>query len=417
MPFQLRSGNTGIPLVPNVDGVTLIWSAALQAWDFGAAGGAIEPLENTRFVDGSTTVPLADQDGSIAAPFSTVQAALDALVAALARPVVLICPGDYSAEVLVWAGETDIQLSSFSQAARGFQAGFVDSVRIGSFECDFGVSLTGIQHGSIDGGFGTITLQNTTCNGPVTLASDGGLVVGFNAFVGGAGNVINASNVRFNASELQEITMNVSGTLVEVTDTNWQIGATVEFTGAAGSLRLDSMTEFYFDAMGGAASVVNGSIEPLKVAITNIAFANLPSAADGAGRVYLVTDGFDGGPCLSWSDGSDWFVMGTRMGKLTAAPEIVTIAAGVVTANGPDLFIDTEGGAATDDVDTINGTVDGQIIRVSAALNNHTVVLKDGTGNMSLAGDITLDNDEDLVLLINYNGAIFQLAPVSNNGA
>lgn len=41
-------------------------------------GGAIQPLENLTYVDAGTTVPLADRDGSIAAPYGTIQAAIDA---------------------------------------------------------------------------------------------------------------------------------------------------------------------------------------------------------------------------------------------------------------------------------------------------------------------------------------------------
>lgn len=39
MPFQLRAATSGVPLIPQVDGQTFVWSAAQQAWNFGAGGG------------------------------------------------------------------------------------------------------------------------------------------------------------------------------------------------------------------------------------------------------------------------------------------------------------------------------------------------------------------------------------------
>ena len=148
--------------------------------------------------------------------------------------------------------------------------------------------------------------------------------------------------------------------------------------------------------------------------------ATLPAAAAAAGQVFMVTDGFDGGPCLAWCDGAAWWVLATRMGKVTAAPSVSTIVAGEVTALGLDLMIDTEAGAATDDLDTINGGASGQILRVSAENDTHTVVLKNGTGNLTLSADVVLDSSDDVVLLIRYGTDEFpqwyQLAPVANNG-
>ena len=82
------------------------------------------------------------------------------------------------------------------------------------------------------------------------------------------------------------------------------------------------------------------------------------------------------------------------------APTTLTIAAGAVTATQSVHAIDTQGGAATDDLDTISGTVAGfYVLLLANAARN--VVVKHGTGNIYCPAtmDITLDAANDRVLL------------------
>lgn len=99
-------------------------------------------------------------------------------------------------------------------------------------------------------------------------------------------------------------------------------------------------------------------------------------------------------------------------------PTDVTISSGVITITQCYHTIDTEGAAATDDVDTINDTGfdDVTIIVLRATSSSRTVVLKDGTGNLRLAGDCTLDNNDDTITLIG-TGAIWYEVARSNNAA
>src|SRR3990167_18014 len=85
----------------------------------------------------------------------------------------------------------------------------------------------------------------------------------------------------------------------------------------------------------------------------------------------------------------------------------LTISGGVVTNVANIHTIDTEGDAATDDLDTItpaSDVGDGYILVVMPAHTDRTVVLKHGTGNIQCFGntDITLANDNDAVMLV-YN--------------
>ena len=89
-----------------------------------------------------------------------------------------------------------------------------------------------------------------------------------------------------------------------------------------------------------------------------------------------------------------------------AAPTELTISGGVVTATQTRHQIDTEGDAATDDLDTINGGSEGQILILKAINDSRTVVVKHGTGNIATADavDISLDVFRKFIVLL-YQGS------------
>jgi len=90
------------------------------------------------------------------------------------------------------------------------------------------------------------------------------------------------------------------------------------------------------------------------------------------------------------------------------------IAAGVVTIFADWHSIDTEAAAATDDLDTINGGYEGRVLTLAATSSVRDVVLKDGTGNLRLAGDMTLDHVDDSISLM-YRGSAWVETARSNN--
>ena len=82
-----------------------------------------------------------------------------------------------------------------------------------------------------------------------------------------------------------------------------------------------------------------------------------------------------------------------------------TIASGAVTCDkraDHNIILDTEGGAASDDLDTISGARAGQIVRLRTTANARDVVVKHGTGNIELVGaaDFTLDMANSCLLLM-----------------
>ena len=81
----------------------------------------------------------------------------------------------------------------------------------------------------------------------------------------------------------------------------------------------------------------------------------------------------------------------------------LTIASGAITVTKSYHKVDTEGAAATDDLDTINGGTDGDILILRTANAARDVTVKNGTGNLRTVGDFTLNFMEDRITL-QYDG-------------
>lgn len=95
-------------------------------------------------------------------------------------------------------------------------------------------------------------------------------------------------------------------------------------------------------------------------------------------------------------------------------PAQLTISAGVVTRTQSYHTIETQGGAGTDDLDTINGGLTGDILIIEAANSTHDVVVKDMTGNIQMNGDFTMDHYADKLMLIRQGSYWFEIARSTN---
>lgn len=105
-------------------------------------------------------------------------------------------------------------------------------------------------------------------------------------------------------------------------------------------------------------------------------------------------------------------------GKIGTTRTELTIASGVITVTRGWHSVDTESDGASDDLDTINGGVDGMRLTIRADDAARTVVVKDGTGNIKGPGDVTLDNSEDTCSLIyDSTASAWLVTSSSNNGA
>lgn len=110
----------------------------------------------------------------------------------------------------------------------------------------------------------------------------------------------------------------------------------------------------------------------------------------------------------------DTFKIGIKQ-AVYPANAIATIASGAIAFDGYDMRVDTEASAASDDLDTISGPIPGAQVRIRPLSATRTVVVKNGTGNITLAADVTLDESWKSIVL-QYDGTTSQWAEVSRGG-
>lgn len=91
----------------------------------------------------------------------------------------------------------------------------------------------------------------------------------------------------------------------------------------------------------------------------------------------------------------------TRDGTFSRRGTEKTIAAGVISADNHDYYLLLPETGVSDNLDTINNASDGRRVFLSTKAGN-SIVVKNGTGNISIGSDITLSSPADTLQLI-YN--------------
>jgi hypothetical protein len=225
---------------------------------------------------------------------------------------------------------------------------------------------------------------------------------------------------------LTALTISSSAPILTLTDTDTGADSTVSGSSGAGSLFLmaDSGNEVASSTMGFGLDGTNniqleaGGLRP----VTGQTKA-LGSTTQGWNGLHLATT-----TAINWANGNATLTHAS--GLLTANVPIattqlrtamvgeLTIATGAITITGGYHRVDTEADAASDDLATINGGVDGARLVLRAENTARTVVVKDGTGNIQCAGDFSLDNTQDTIELI-YDGTLTAWLEIgrSDNGA
>lgn len=100
-------------------------------------------------------------------------------------------------------------------------------------------------------------------------------------------------------------------------------------------------------------------------------------------------------------------------GKLRFPIEILTIATGVVTPTGTYIVLEGEGSAA-DDLNTIQGGIAGDVLYVRIA-GGDIITLKDGVGNLQMAGDFAMNSVNDSIMFICISTNVWAEVSRSNN--
>lgn len=102
----------------------------------------------------------------------------------------------------------------------------------------------------------------------------------------------------------------------------------------------------------------------------------------------------------TWQDG-----MITSHGLIVRTPTELTIAGGVITVTKSYHTIDTQANDATDDLDTINGGVDGYILIIRPINSARTINVTE-TGNIKLDGANRLMVDNFMTLTLIYDATL-----------
>lgn len=112
----------------------------------------------------------------------------------------------------------------------------------------------------------------------------------------------------------------------------------------------------------------------------------------------------------------------TFSGRLTASDFLnlgtateLTISTGAVTATQSHHTIDTQDDDASDILDTINGGTAGDILILSAASSERTIVCTDDSDNLRLAGDFSLTHVNDKIVLLKGSTTWAELSRSDNN--
>jgi len=94
-----------------------------------------------------------------------------------------------------------------------------------------------------------------------------------------------------------------------------------------------------------------------------------------------------------------------------------TISAGEITPTSEASGVDTEGGGATDDLDTVNMPSSAEAVTwmCKSISSARDVTLKDGAGNLFMAGDFTLTGQQDTMFFALLTGTALREISRSNN--
>lgn len=187
---------------------------------------------------------------------------------------------------------------------------------------------------------------------------------------------------------------------------------------------------------GANANGVHARIRDCLRGVVSDNYVELPAGASGGQAIYINCSGsgtcqdlnitgnrghaqtsvgtgvaFDAQPNqFHYVDGNNFRTLATSVGTATEPTirnldvprQTLTIASGAVTCpHGLKLLqLETEGAAASDDLDTISYTGrEGDRIGVRITNDARNVVLRDATGNLQLASDCTLDDTNDSITL------------------
>lgn len=308
-------------------------------------------------------------------------------------------------------------------AAHGItMSGTADDTTIGSgFICSNNIvrDAAGIGFNLIGDTLAPGFLQETVITGNVCKNS-----VSYNYNIQGYRNVVFANNISYNSGNTAIQTEAVTGefvftgNLVDTTLTN--NGLTIFDDTFTSLCAIIVGNTFKNIPLYGVVASTSGAVGIAGFTVANNRFENITSSAvrfGGQTKASFITDNTFVSCSIPFSSvAASNLITAARNYYTTANAPTLTIASDAITVWNDVHAIDTEGGAATDDLSTINGGYNGRVLTLVAANNARDVVLKDGVDNLRLAGDFTLTNSEDTITLM-FVGSTWRELSRSDNTA
>jgi hypothetical protein len=110
-----------------------------------------------------------------------------------------------------------------------------------------------------------------------------------------------------------------------------------------------------------------------------------------------------------------WYELARTYDDAVQQYTILSGAITVPTATAYSIvFIVSEGGGATDDLDTINGGIDGQLMTFITTTSAQDITFKNNVDNLRLAGDFTLDTSLKTITLVKRGSIWYETCRSSN---
>lgn len=105
-------------------------------------------------------------------------------------------------------------------------------------------------------------------------------------------------------------------------------------------------------------------------------------------------------------NGSNWIVLPDNSQITSYTAQSATISGGAITFTSTVMTLDTEASAASDNLDTINGGINGAFLIIKTANSSRDIVVRHNVGNIYLSSgvNITLSNTDEYLFLV-YNSA------------
>jgi len=149
-----------------------------------------------------------------------------------------------------------------------------------------------------------------------------------------------------------------------------------------------------------------------------VATSSALSAANLNAKLVSRTDNTDVSGIPNFENSIE--IAGEALDDLILKDESLTISGGVVTVSSryiTSVRLVSEGAAATDNLDTINGGVLGQVIVVRSNSSSQDITFTDGVGNLTLSRPFTTLLSSDTIVLIRATSTWLEVARSSATNA